>query len=280
MEALLIQFLSLPNVVVYTICGAVAGGFGGAVVHLLNRLFKSKSLTKVLSVLVIALAIQAPKIIVPALKKEVAPAQALAAIKKQRVFAALFRLHPEAEAEVKSQMEHALSTSAGSEFEAKTEAYVREVLMSKYFTKHLVFASDASLSAMIKNEKDIMVFLKNKPDVCVNFYLGRGLAGTALPVNLSEKELDVKAEMLEGVADNPSLPPQAAKAEELLALIAEGYRKKGYDINNLAKIDQVSNLPTNQGCLFATQFYDVIASLEASQSAYVFKNLLYLSAKG
>jgi hypothetical protein len=279
MENLLIQFLSLSNVVVYAITGAVAGGFGGALAYLLGRLFGSRSLTKVLSAFVIITAIQAPNFIIPALKKEVAATQAIEAIKKQRIFAALFRLHPEAEAEVKSKMDQVISASDTSAIEAKMEAYVREVVMNKYFTKHLVFASDASLSAMIRNERDIMVFLRSEPEVCVKFYLGNGSV-RALPTNLFQKELDLKADVLESVGDNPSLPPQAAKVEDLVGVLAEGYRKKSYDLNNISKLGQVATLSADQGCLIATQFFDVIASLDASQSAYVFKNLIYLSANG
>ena len=135
------------------------------------------------------------------------------------------------------------------------------------------------MSALLKNERDIIVFLRNNSDLCVEFYLGK-ISWRALPPDLFKKELDMKAAVLESVEDNPSLPPQAAKIEDLIGMLAEGYRRKGYDINSLAKLDQVANLSADQGCLFATQFFDVLASLDASQSAYVFKNLIYLSAKG
>lgn len=70
---------------------------------------------------------------------------------------------------------------------------------------------------------------------------------------------------------------KAASLDDLIKIIAVAYQQKGYDLNDLAKIDQVGTLPPVEGCRIATEFSEALAFIDAKQSAYVFKNLIYLS---
>ena len=63
---------------------------------------------------------------------------------------------------------------------------------------------------------------------------------------------------------------------EIFEIITLEYQEKGYSLENIEKLDYLIQLPPRQACLIATEFSDVLASLNPETSAFIFKNLLYL----
>jgi len=277
MEEILIRFLSLPNVVIYAILGAVSGVFGSVIGSLLSKAFKLKKTSRIVTIFCIFLAIQVPSHIVPKLQKHIAPAQVLIQLKEQRLFALIFRLHPEAEGEMKAKMKEVIDNSSSDQLYLRAQAASAE-LVAKYFTKHLVSASDEMTYKMLRRNVEVMKMFKNKPILCVGYYLGKPqFSKEDITNDFVTEQTNLKADIIESSVSNPSLPPKAANVDALIKIIAVVYQQKDYDLNDLAKIDQVGTLPPVEGCKIATEFSEALAFLDAKQSAYVFKNLIYLS---
>ncbi len=277
MEQLLIQFLSLPNVVIYAIFGAFGGALGAVIGALLSKIFKSEKTSRIVTIICVVLAIQLPNHIIPQLKKDIAPAQVLNQLKEQRLFSVIFRLHPEAEIEMKSKMEDVINNSPSDQVFLKAQAASAE-FVAKYFNKHLVSASDEVTHKMLQHNVAVMKKFQNKPALCVGYYLGNPqFAKDDVTNDFVIEESNIKADIIESSVSNPSLPPKAASTDDLIKIIAVAYQQKGYDLNDLTKIDRVGTLPPVEGCKIAMEFSEALASIDAKQSAYVFKNLIYLS---
>ncbi len=279
MENLLFQFLSLPHVVVYAICGGVAGALAGAFGLFLGKLFKSSQLTKIATIISIGLAVQVPKFIIPELEKEVAPVIVINKLKEQRLFSVLFRFHPDAEIEMKQKMDTILRKASVEKVRMQAQAVSAE-LSNRYFSKHLLSASDESTQRLIRHNLDAMRSLEKQPSLCVGYYLGSpNFDRSIMPQTLIARELDLRADVIESSVNNPSLPPQAASLDSIMNIIISEYQRKGYALSNLARIDKVESVTAEEGCRIAMEFMDAIASLDTKQSAYVFKNLLYLGTQ-
>ena len=86
----------------------------------------------------------------------------------------------------------------------------------------------------------------------------------------------MKADIIEDAITSPSIPPRAGDIEEIFEIIALGYQEKGYPLENIEKLDYLTQLTPEDACKAATEFSHVMASLDDKTSSFVFKNLLYL----
>jgi hypothetical protein len=279
-DYLLIKFLSLPHTIIYGIVGAIAGIIGAVLGHVLGKLFNARKASGIVTLIAIIVSVQASRNVIQELEKEVAPSQVIEEMKRMKVYATIFRLHPEAEAEAKSYLQSIVHKGSIDEIVAATTAYTRDNIVFKYVFKHIPFASDDAVHKMLVQNLIVIKSLKSIPTLCVDYYLGRGNIVRALPKDTIEMEFNLKAEILESAISNPSHPPKQVTLGELGTIIAEGYKKKSYNLDDLGKIDQIAGLYPDEGCKVATEFVDVLASMDTQQSGYVFKNLIYLSSKG
>lgn len=277
MEQLLTYFLSLPSFVIYGIFGAIGGALGALVGSFLSKVFKKEKITQIVVIIFIVLSTQLPKHVLPELKKDVVPAQVLEQLKEHRLFSVIFRLHPEAEIEMKERMRDVINNAPADQVFLKAQAVSAEVV-AKYFNKYLVSASDEVTHKMLNRSVAVMKKFQHKPELCVSYYLGQPQFNKEdIPEDFITEQSNLKADIIESAVNNPSLPPKAASIDELLEIIALSYQQNGYDLANLEKIGLVGTLPADEGCRVALEFSNALATLDVKQSSYVFKNLLYLS---
>jgi len=278
MDSLIASFLSLPNVVIYAIFGAVGGGVGSLLGAWVAKVTKKQKLALVITVICMVVAIQLPGLILPKAKQQAIPDMIVQELKQQRLFALIFRLHPEAEKEMKKKMGN-IAAHATSNQDAFYEAQAASAeIISRYFNKHMLSASDEMTFKQIQREAKVIASLQDKPRLCVSYYLGKPeFSETDVTPEFLEEDTNLKADVIESSVSNPSPPPKAASIEDILTIIADAYQKKGYDVQSLAKLDKVETLPPEEGCKLAIEFSGTLASMEMKQATYVFKNLLYLA---
>lgn len=279
MDTLITSFLSLPNIVIYAIFGAIGGVLGALIGAGFSKAFKKEKLSRIITIICVVLAIQLPNHIIPQLKKDAAPSQVMNELKQQRLFSVIFRLHPEAEHDLKRKMTEIINNSPSDQVFYKAQAASAEIV-AKYLNKHMVSASDEMTFKKIQREAKVIASFQNKPQLCVSFYLGNPqFSKDDITPEFLAEESSLKADLIESSINNPSLPPKAASIDEIINIIAQSYQKNGYDLQSLAKIDQVANLPPAEGCKIAIEFTKALASMGQKQASYVFKNLLYLSSQ-
>jgi hypothetical protein len=279
MDSIVTSFLSLPNVVIYAIFGAIGGALGSLVGSLLSKIFKKEKLSGIITIVFVVLAIQLPNHILPQMKKAAAPNQVMQELKGQRLFSVIFRLHPEAEEELKLKMTDVINNSPNDQVFYKAQAASAEIV-AKYLNKHMVSASDEVTYKQIQREAKVIASFQNKPQLCVSYYFGNPqFSKDDITPEFLNEESNLKADLIESSVSNPSMPPKAASIDEIINIIAESYQKNGYDLQGLAKIDQVATLPPAEGCKIAIDFSKALAAMEQKQAAYVFKNLLYISSQ-
>jgi hypothetical protein len=127
-----------------------------------------------------------------------------------------------------------------------------------------------------ETEAGILEALKNNPAECVGRFLGTPSASRleAIPRPLVEASLNAKAEIIESSVITPSPPPKTTNMEAVVGVMTRAYRTKGYDIAGIAKVANVQSLPPAEGCEVGFRFVSALLSLDAKQSALVFKGLL------
>ena len=279
MDSIVTSFLSLPNVVIYAIFGAIGGALGSLVGSLLSKIFKKEKLSGIITIVFVVLAIQLPNHILPQMKKAAVPNQVMQELKGQRLFSVIFRLHPEAEEELKLKMTDVINNSPSDQVFYKAQAASAEIL-AKYLNKHMVSASDEMTFKQIQREAKVIASFQNKPQLCVSYYLGNPqFSKDDITPEFLNEESNLKADLIESSVSNPSMPPKAASIDEIINIIAESYQKNGYDLQGLAKIDQVATLPPSEVFKISIDFSKALAAMEQKQAAYVFKNLLYISSQ-
>ncbi len=281
MDNLIADFLSLPNILIYGIFGAIGGALGSLIGYALSKIFKKDKLSDKLSggitIVCIILAIQFTNHFVPEFKNKTAPAKIMSELKEQRLFSVIFRLHPEAEEEFKEKMINIMENIPSDQVFFSAQAASAE-LVTMYLNMHMISASEEMTYKQIQREAKIIDSFKNKPQLCVSYYLGSPkFTKDDISEEFLNEESNLKADLIESSVKNPSMPPKAASTDEIINIIAESYQKNGYDLQGLEKLGQITSLTPEEGCKIATDFSKALASMEQKQSSYVFKNLLYIS---
>ena len=202
-------------------------------------------------------------------KSDINTEQMIQALKRQKLFSVMFRLHPELEVSTKKVIEEHPDSPMESAY-----IFARDELLGKYLTSYILRASNESVYNFILSEDRILRSLSTDPQLCFDYAQGELRPNKIIPMALLQRNLDAKAEVLETAAANPSLSQNLASMKELGYVLAGEYLKKGYDINNLSKIWSISGLPPAEGCKVATEFSDVLASMDSKQSVYVYKSFL------
>lgn len=277
MEDFWIELFSLPSFVVYGIFGGVGGAIGTLVGSALGRLFKIKWLTWASQILCFVLAIQLPKLIVPGLEKETAVAEAMQNFKSNRLYAIIFRQHPEAELEMKQNLALAINKFNSGESYSVAQDLTNK-LVAKYFAQHINSTSDVSIYNVLKENAQAIQKFNSNPELCVNYYLGNPkFKKGEIDDELISKETDLKADVIESSINNPSPLSTPGTLEDLSKILVGSYVSNGFDVSEMGKLEQLTTLPPVQGCKIATDFTIALASLDSKRAAYVFKSLMLLS---
>jgi hypothetical protein len=269
-------FLSLPGWLIYAIIGAVGGGIGALLGHAIARAFKMRKAVPIAGIIVAIVAIKVANIYMPSLQAPVIVDTAMKKLSQQRLFQTLFRLHPEAEADLRLRLTAIVESAPDDDVFLPAQAASAE-LVGKYLMMDLPSLPDAMLHKLLLRQVEAMQQFQSEPANCVNYYLGRPEFGRdALSPEFIEIESNLKADAFESAAANPTALTTTADQADLGEELALAYVARGYPIEDLQKVGDIETLPAEEGCRLALQFVDAIAALGPEQSAYLFKNLVVI----
>jgi hypothetical protein len=277
MQEILRTLSSLPSFAIYALVGAVSGVIGVLIAYVIEKLFNSKKLSKIIPVIFIVISTQvSQKVIVPAIYQSAGPANAVDAMKGSRLFAAIFKYHPGSEQEATDRFQKILSGDRASVF-ASSRALGAE-LTSRYFDADVLNASDAAIFRVLQVALKMIVDLRDKPDACVATYLGTPNAKVEdISSALANEQLEAKAEVIESAFASPQAPPKGLTVEQLVTFLTAAYRKNNLQPDELSNIGDVGTLPAAQGCNIAFHFLTVMTSLGPKDASTVYKALVLAS---
>jgi len=60
-------------------------------------------------------------------------------------------------------------------------------------------------------------------------------------------------------------------------ILVREYQAKGFDVNEISKLENVGSLPSKEGCEVGYHFLSAMASLDPKEASTVYKGLLVLA---
>jgi hypothetical protein len=156
-------------------------------------------------------------------------------------------------------------------------------MMNKYFYAHQARAADAAVYSLMMQNAQVMRRLRDQPDKCVGYYLGKPVFSREEVQSKETREmlapeLEMKAAIVESALKSPSLAP-AMTDEEMGQLLGAAYIEKGFDLTDLAKVTEVETLPATEACEIGLQFLEAMLHLGEAKGPAVLKQLLAASAQ-
>ncbi|WP_162917348.1 hypothetical protein [Dongia deserti] len=276
MSALLYGILSLPGWALYGIIGAVGGAVGALAGLALGRRFDRQKTVPIAGAIVAVSFIVAALVAMSPLKASVTANAVMDELSEQRLFKVLFRIHPEARAELRARMAEIPTDAPRAEVFLRGQAASADVV-AKYFMMHLPSVPDAIVHKILLRQIEVMREFQSRPAYCVDYYLGtpRFEQGD-LTTEFLETESTLKAEALEGAVANPTPLASPLEDEVLAEQLSMAYLAKDYRFENIANLGRLDTIPAEEACQYALEFVDAIASLGPTQSAVIFKSLIAL----
>lgn len=255
---------------------AVIGAIGGLLGALFAEIIRKPTLRVPLSLVFIIICLQVGHALIPVLTKQLAAEKIVNDLKNQQLFKIILDQHPQAEEELKKSMFDILASSSQEQAFYKSQA-ATAAIVNRYFLGYLASASeDATREYMLRNLNSLKE-LRNKPSLCVNYYLGQPVFGQKdLPISFWEEEARVKGHVIESSIGNKEVFSPLSLELVMQNLVAS-YAENGFDYNNISQLDKVSNLPPEQGCAIAIEFASAMTSMEKKKSVQIFKTLMSFS---
>jgi len=276
MESLIAGFLQLPQFVIYGLIGALAGALGA----LVTTPIKSKGARRFIPLLCAIVAINLARSYISDLRDKYgyieSMNEAMNALKEQRLFSVLIKYHPEAEDQLREGFKQILLTIPTDQVAAASQHLSAEVV-NRFLEKHMITASNQSIYLMLKFNAQVLDTLQDPRD-CVGYFLGTSVNPNALSADVIKEGSNLKANIIESSINNPSAPSKASHIEDVTTPLLQEYQRHGYSPDDLTKTQLVSTLPPVDGCRVATSFSNALASMDETQAAYVFKNLMLFGA--
>ena len=273
------EILSWPKWGYGALFGATAALIGVGVFEILSKLTKSEKFEKSKGQIILALAIVGgilPHQILPIVEKELAPQMVMKEWEKQRAFSLIFRYHPKAKEEVTERMKAILDSDANSDEVFLLSQQLSAELMAKYYNMHILNASDSSVHNVLKHNLMVTEKVRNNPEVCAKYSLGTAdFSKGDIPMEIMQKELDLKADVIESSVETPS-QPIPLNMDSMVEYLVEKYVEFNLDPQHLAKLDMLYELPPNEVCEVSYSFNYVLANLDTEESSQIYKNLMMI----
>lgn len=199
----------------------------------------------------------------------------LKALEKQRVFKVLFRHDPQAEAEMRAELEELAEDPGGGTY-FDVVGQVARALVEDHVERRLDHASDAVIYAYLGLSLAVMDDLQDVENLCVDAFKG----DIYLPdiEHLLTKPMNwatLYADVLESAATEPSPPPDPGDGRKFRELIADAYVATGSDADNLDLLAGVFRGQETgpEACRAIRTHLRVLLSMEEKDAAYVFKSM-------
>lgn len=201
----------------------------------------------------------------------------MAQIKEQRMFSVLFSYNKDAEAEVREVVSNALDSYSGEEAMFNIFNSIGSV-SEKYFSRYVLSASDEAVYNMLKRNLVVMKKFKNKPELCINYYLGKtNFENSGLSEEFVAKEFEIREAVIKSAIDVPSKIKGDVDVKSVVEELSRAYIAKGYGIEDIFSIGQIDVMKPEDACGVAIKFTDVIVSMPSEKAVQLFRKLLYVS---
>jgi hypothetical protein len=269
--------LALLSIALAAIVAGIAGGLGALLGARAQKLFGP---SKAWSIIPIIFGVGSIPLtnntLVPMLQQEAGPYEAIGVMKRSPLFDVIFKYHPDAEADTAQKLKDIMSgPSEGRGAAART---IGAALADKYVNMHILMASDDAVRNLLVAEEAIVGSARSQPDACVALYLG---SENALIEKVSRELLDAKinarANVIQTAVTQPSPPLTPVTVDALGKILVRGYQAKGFDVNEISKLENVGSLPSKEGCEVGYHFLSAMASLDPKEASTVYKGLLILA---
>ena len=273
-------FWELPQLVQFAIFGAVGGLAGALISRLVTGTAKRTTVGTVISVVCVMGAIALGNVVVSQQQEKIELETAMRGIEAHRLFAVLFKYHPQAESQMRTSLAQIFHRTPPDQIAQQASVMAAQII-NTYVQQDILRASDASVAAMLSEDLTMETRLQPHPQACVDYYQGRPVSSPDLvsPADVAHIS-DLKADIIEAAFTHPSPPPAHPDMDAVVTQLVAGYHAKGYDPQDMAQLGRVDKLPPVQGCKLAIEFSDVLASMPAAQASTIFKSFLEIGGKG
>ena len=150
-------------------------------------------------------------------------------------------------------------------------------LVGKYINPEVMFqASDHAVYNLLTHQFAVLKLLQRNAHSCVQYYFAGQMDSTnGIPAVLIYEEMDLKADIIESAnsASRTKFTPPDLNA--FGNGFAAEYRRKGFNIGELAKLEEINSLSDVELCQIVVELSDVFASLDQANSVNMFKSFTY-----
>ena len=267
-------FWAWPAAYQAAVFGAIGGLVGGLIGRLLwNRSGRgdNKSARAVVTVVCACLALFIGNGIAAPHRQAADIDAAIQTLKTHKVYAALFKYHPDSETALRAKLADIVHTTPASQLQIPVSNAISQSL-SRYLLKDILYAPDSAIRLLLDDNLIMQTKLQSHPDDCVTYFLGRSPHDQSLITAQDvTREGDAKAAVIEGAATHPSPPPVNPDLHALATEIAKGFKAKGYDVNDLRLLGHMTQVPPTDGCRVAVEYITVLDAMPDAQASTVLK---------
>jgi len=267
-------FWAWPAVYQGAVFGAIGGLVGGLIGGLLRRRpghANDKSASTVITIICVCIAIFMGNGIATPHRQAADIDAAIQTLKTHKVYAALFKYHPDSETALRAKLSDIVHTTPAAQLQAPVSAAISQSL-SHYLFKDILYAPDSAIRLLIDDNLIMQTKLQSHPDDCVTYFLGNPPHDQSLITAQDvTREGDAKAAIIEGAAIHPSPPPVHPDVTALFMQIAKGFKAKGYDPNDLRLLGRLTGIPRTDGCRVAVEYITVLDAMPDAQASTILK---------
>ncbi len=194
----------------------------------------------------------------------------IAVVSQLRMTRVIFDHEPLAERELRERLRVVLSGVPDGEKMARglseTQAFLAE-----HLEKAMKSAPSDVLAKLIRHQRDVMIQLQSRPDLCAAFFKANGRGDFSyLPVVLRLAQGEIYADLIEAAATRPDLEPMMGD-QELGAAMAQAYLAQGFSTDDFGKLAELETLDARETCRLGTEFSTALAALPDDKAGDIFR---------
>jgi hypothetical protein len=268
------DFWTWPAVFQGAVFGAIGGLAGGLIGGLLRRRTgkaKDTSASTVITVICVCIAIFVGNGVAAPHRQAADVDAAINVLKTHSVYAALFKYHPDSETALRAKLTDIVRTAPPGQVQGQVSAAISQTL-DRYFSRDILYAPDSAVRLLLDDNLATQTKLQAHPEDCVTYFLGKPPRDQSLfTAQDVTRESDAKAAVIAGAATHPSPPAAHPDLMPLAVQIAKGFQTRGYDVNDLRLLSQLTRIPPADGCRVAVEYITVLDAMPDAQASAILK---------
>jgi hypothetical protein len=197
-----------------------------------------------------------------------------------RLIQAMFRYRPALRNKVRDRLIELARMTSPEELE-RTWSLEASRVVAPEVEALMVDAPPDVLYPLIKEQLGVLLeFQQSNPQYCVDYFVGSGtVPGAAFPRGAEQRELELKADVVEGAINRPDPVQRPVDQDALIRLIRKAYAKQGYPLSEFAQLARQKSLSASDGCRVAVEFSTALTGLDPSEAASIYKAMAVMGAE-